>query len=125
MKSSRSSKTSREGGQPSTIADGASRGSTSKSAKRRKKSQIDIAITTELAPAAAIALLDRTEQASDSLAPALDVLGAGVSRAEDDTKVRVQLAFDGGEILPVEMSVQAGKALARGLSEDLAAKPKR
>ena len=49
----------------------------------------------------------------------------GVSRAEADGKIRVQLAFDGGEILPVEMSAQAGKALAAGLAEELGTKPKR
>ena len=94
------------------------------SPSRRRKSKVDIAIAKKLAPAAAIALLDKTEHASDALAPALDILGAGVSRAEADGKIRVQLAFDGGEILPVEMSTQAGKALAAGLSEELAAKPK-
>lgn len=91
---------------------------------RRKKSKVDIAIAKKLAPAAAIALLDQTEHASDALAPALDILGAGVSRAEADGRIRVQLAFDGGEILPVEMSAQAGQALAAGLSEELGTKPK-
>ena len=94
------------------------------SSKARKKpaprSDIDAAIATELAPAAAIALLDRSGDPNDSLAPALDALGAGVSRAGDDTKVRVQLIFGGGEVLPVEMSVQAGEALAVGLSKELA-----
>ncbi|MEO8925501.1 MAG: hypothetical protein ABI330_22235 [Caldimonas sp.] len=102
----------------------APRRATSRSPSRRKKSKVDIAIAKKLAPAAAIALLDKTEQASGALAPALDILGAGVSRAETDGKIRVQLAFDGGEILPVEMSAQAGKALAAGLSEELGAKPK-
>jgi hypothetical protein len=87
---------------------------------RRGKSSIDKAITTELAPAAAIALLAKTEKSPDSLAPALDILAAGVSAAESDGKVRVQLVFDGGEVLPVEMSVQAGEVLARGLSKELA-----
>jgi hypothetical protein len=95
------------------------------SRRRRQKSKVDIAIANKLAPAAAIALLDKTEQLSDSLAPALDILGAGVSRAEADGKIRVQLAFEGGEILPVEMSAQAGKALAAGLSEELGTKLKR
>lgn len=126
MKSSPSSKTSgRSDGSSIKVAGSASRRSPSKSVKPRKKSQVDTAIVTELAPAAAIALLEKTEHGSDSLAPALNALAAGVSQAEDDTKIRVQLAFDGGEILPVEMSVEAGKALANGLSEQLAAKPKR
>lgn len=87
--------------------------------KPAPRSEIDTAIATELAPAAAIALLDKSGELKDSLAPALDALGAGVSRAADDTKVRVQLIFGGGEVLPVEMSVQAGEALAVGLSREL------
>ncbi|MDQ2734942.1 MAG: hypothetical protein M3Y55_08140 [Pseudomonadota bacterium] len=118
-------KAARKGAQPS--AKGARqvpRKAPSGSPSPRKKSKVDIAIAKKLAPAAAIALLEKTEQAPDALAPALDILGAGVSRAEADGKIRVQLAFDGGEILPVEMSAQAGKALAAGLSEELGAKPK-
>jgi hypothetical protein len=91
--------------------------------KRRMKSEVDNAIATELAPAAAIALLDKTEGVENSLAPALDALAAGVSPATDDSRVRVQLIFDGGEVLPVEMSLQAGEALAAGLSKELSAKP--
>ncbi len=119
------SKAARKGAQPSRKrAPQARREAPSKSAGRRKKSKVDVAIATKLAPAAAIALLDKTEQAPDALAPALDILGAGVSRAEGDGKIRVQLAFDGGEILPVEMSAHAGRALAAGLSEELGTKPK-
>ena len=125
MKSPRSSKTAQVAGRPSTkLAVSVRGGSTAKVAKQRKKSVVDIAIAQELAPAAAIALLAKTEQAPDSPAPSLDILAAGVSRAEDEGKIRVQLAFDGGEILPVEMSVEAGRALATGLSAELGTKPK-
>ena len=41
------------------------------------RSKVDDAIATELAPAAAIALLDKSEVVADSLAPALDALAAG------------------------------------------------
>ncbi|MEO8523189.1 MAG: hypothetical protein ABI460_00580 [Caldimonas sp.] len=119
------SKAARKGARPAAkAAELMRRKAPSGSPSRRKKSKVDIAIAKKLAPAAAIALLDKTEQAPDALAPALDILGAGVSRAETDGKIRVQLAFDGGEILPVEMSAQAGKALAAGLSEELGSKPK-
>lgn len=119
------SKAPRKGAQPSAkAAKQVPRKAPSRSPSRAKKSTVDIAIAKKLAPAAAIALLDKTEHASDALAPALDILGAGVSRAEADGKIRVQLAFDGGEILPVEMSAQAGKALAAGLSEELGARAK-
>ena len=91
--------------------------------KRRLKSEIDTAIATELAPAAAIALLDKSEAVGGSLTPALDALAAGVSQATDDSRVRVQLIFGGGEVLPVEMSVQAGEALAAGLSKQISGKP--
>jgi hypothetical protein len=119
------SKAARKGAQASAKgAKQAPRKAPSRSPGRPKKSKVDIAIASKLAPAAAIALLDKTEQASDAMAPALDILGAGVSRAEGEGKIRVQLAFDGGEILPVEMSTQAGKALAAGLAEELGSKPK-
>jgi len=90
--------------------------------KRTKKSKVDIAIASELAPAAAIAVLDKTTQAPGSPAPALDILGAGVSEATDDGKVRVQLMFDSGAVLPVEMSAAAGKALEAGLAGSRAGK---
>jgi hypothetical protein len=45
-------------------------------------------------------------------------LGAGVSEATDGGKVRVQLMFDSGAVLPVEMSTAAGKALEEGLAGD-------
>jgi hypothetical protein len=119
------SKVARKGARPSAKkASQGPRQRPSKSPDRRKKSKVDIAIAKKLAPAAAIAVLDKTEQTSDALAPALDILAAGVSRAEGDGKIRVQLAFDGGEVLPVEMSAEAGKALAAGLSEELDVKPK-
>ena len=88
------------------------------SGKRTKKSEVDIAIAIarELAPAAAIAVLERSPHASDEAAPALDVLVAGVADAVEDGKLRVQLMFDNGSILPVEMSKEAGKKLEAGLA---------
>jgi hypothetical protein len=47
------------------------------------KSEVSNAIATELAPAAAIALLNRADAIEDSLAPALDALAAEVSPATD------------------------------------------
>ena len=119
------SKTARKSARPSASgADPVRAKAASPSRARRKKSKIDEAITKKLAAAAAIALLEKTEHSPDALAPAMEILGAGVSRAHSDAKIRVQLAFDGGEILPVEMSAQAGRALAAGLTEEIAAKPK-
>ena len=86
------------------------------SGKRAKKSDVDIAIARELAPAAAIAVLDRSPHASHEAAPALDVLVAGVAESAEDGKLRVQLMFDNGSILPVEMSKEAGKKLEAGLA---------
>ncbi len=90
--------------------------------KRAKKSPTDIAISTELAPAVAIALLDKSTQAPGSPAPALDVLAAGVSASETDGNVRVQLMFPNGSVLPVEMSADAGAALSKGLDKEIPAK---
>jgi hypothetical protein len=93
-----------------------------RTATKSKKAAIDAAIKSELAPAVAIALLDKAQGSQESLPPALDILAAGVSSAQEDEKVRVQLVFENGSVLPVEMSVQAGEALANGLTEELASK---
>ena len=89
------------------------------SSKRAKKSGTTIAIATELAPAVAIALLDKTEQAPGDPAPALEVLAAAAVPSEATGMVRVQLLFDNGAVLPVEMSTEAGLALSKGLSAEL------
>ena len=79
----------------------------------------NIAISTELAPAVAIALLEKTVQLPGEPSPALDVMAAGVTPSEIDGKVRVQLLFENGAVLPVEMSEAAGNALSDGLSDEL------
>lgn len=89
------------------------------SANQAEKSAIDVAIATELAPAVAIALLDKTEQAPGDPAPALDCLAAGAVPSETAGKVRVQLMFENGAVLPVEMSTDAAQALSKGLSQEL------
>lgn len=90
--------------------------------KRSQQSATNIAITTELAPAVAIALLDKTQQAPGAPAPALDVLAAGAAPSEIAGNVRMQLVFENGAVLPVEMSAEAGAALSKGLLAEL---PKR
>jgi hypothetical protein len=107
-------------GQPAKVK-ATSRASTAKSPprKRVRKSPTDVAIATELAPAVAIALLDKSTQAPGSPAPALDVLAAGVSASETEGNVRVQLMFPNGAVLPVEMSADAGAALSKGLDKEL------
>ena len=93
--------------------------SKSAASKRTKKSATNVAIATELAPAVAIALLDKTEQPPGAAAPAMDCLAAGAAPSETDGKVRVQLMFENGAVLPVEMSNAAGAALSKGLAEEL------
>lgn len=85
----------------------------------RQMSAKNAAIASELAPAVAIALLDKSEQLAGEPPPALDVLAAGVASSETDGNVRVQLLFENGTILPLEMSKAAGTALSEGLSEKL------
>ena len=87
--------------------------------KRPKKSDTNIAITTELAPAVAIALLDKTEHAPGDPAPALECLAVAAAPSETEGKVRLQLLFENGAVLPVEMSAEAGMALSKGLSAEL------
>ncbi len=87
--------------------------------KRTKKSATNVAIKTELAPAVAIALLDKTEQSPGDAAPALDCLAAGAAPSDTEGKVRVELLFENGAVLPVEMSTDAGAALSKGLSAEV------
>lgn len=89
--------------------------------KQTRKSATNVAIASELAPAVAIALLDKSELAPGAPPAALDCLAAGVSASQTRGKVRVQLMFDNGTILPVEMSIAAGEALSNGLAEELPA----
>ena len=91
-------------------------------ARRPRRSATHLAIAKELAPAVAIALLDKTEQAPGAPAPALECLAAGATPSETAGKVRVQIMFDNGAVLPVEMSTDAGAALAKGLEEQLPAR---
>ena len=79
----------------------------------------NLAIATELAPAVAIALLDKTMQAPGDPPPALDVLAVGAVPSEIEGNVRMQLVFDNGAVLPVEMSAEAGAALSKGLLQEL------
>lgn len=80
--------------------------------------ELEIAITTDLAPAVAIALLATTARARaarDGMEPALEVLAAAVVATGNAEKVRLHLLFDKGGVLPVEMPAAAGQALTRGL----------
>ena len=88
------------------------------------RSPLEIAITTELAAAVAISLLAttaRSRRSRDSMEPALECFAAGV---EDSSvhrdRVRLQLLFEGGTVLPVEMGRDAGEALNKELSDWLA-----
>jgi hypothetical protein len=87
--------------------------------KRTKASAKNVAIATELAPAVAIALLDKTDQPPGAPAAALDVLAVAAGPSETQGNVRMQLMFENGAVLPVEMSVDAGVALSRGLQQAL------
>lgn len=87
-----------------------------------QRTELEIAITTDLAASIAISLLATTAKARaerDGLEPALDVLAAAVVASGCAEKVRLQLLFDKGAVLPVEVPVDAAKALHRGLTEEL------
>ncbi len=103
-------------------ADAVKAKSRSAGGKRAKRSGTSVAIATELAPAVAIALLDKTEQAPGDPTPALECLAAAAAPSETSGMVRVQLLFENGAVLPVEMSAEAGAALSKGLSAELPGK---
>ena len=88
-------------------------------AKRSKPSATTVAITTELAPAVAIALLGKADHGPGDPPPALDCLAAGATPSDTPGKVRVQLMFENGAVLPVEMTADAGEALSKGLTKEL------
>ena len=93
-----------------------------------QRTEMEIAITTDLAPAMALALLASTAQARaerDALSPAFDALAAAVVRSSSPDKVRLQLLFNKGAVLPVEMDAEAGLALSGGLVEYFGAKQRR
>jgi hypothetical protein len=82
------------------------------------RSEVEIAITTDLAATVAITLLATTAKARaarDGLHPALEVLAAAVVASGSAEKVRLHLLFDKGAVLPVEVPAPA----AAGLSKDL------
>lgn len=113
-------------------AKGPRKGVTAARTVRRRKPEQSVAdkntaIATELAPAVAIALLEKSEQQPGDPPAALDVLAAGVSPSAIDGNVRVQLLFENGAVLPVEMSAAAGAALSEGLAGGVPkpAKPRR
>lgn len=93
-----------------------------------QQTQLEIAITTDLAPAMALALLASTAQTRaerDELDPALDALASAVVRSSSPDRVRLQLLFNKGAVLPVEMSTEAGLALSKGLAEYFSAAERR
>ena len=93
-----------------------------------QRTELEIAVTTDLAPSMALALLATTARARatrDELEPALDALAAAVVRSSSDDKVRLQLLFDKGAVLPIELDMEAAEALSRGLAEYIASSQRR
>ena len=89
------------------------------SARSSLRSDKDVAISTELAPAVAIALLEQAHHGSGQPTPALEPLAAGAVSSDADGKVRVQLLFENGAVLPVEMTDAAAQALGKGIAKEL------
>lgn len=84
-----------------------------------KRSSTDVAIAKQLAPAVAIALLGEAEPSKGGRSTALEPIAAGAIASEDDDKLRVQLLFADGAVLPIELTTQAAAALAKGISKEL------
>ena len=79
-----------------------------------------IEVQQEDVPAVAVALLNTDSGialSQQELPPAIKCLGAGVVHWDDPLHVRFHLQFDSGQILPIEMTKEAAKALCRGLLE--------
>jgi hypothetical protein len=87
-----------------------------------QRTELEIAITTDLAPSVAIALLATTAKARarrDDLEPALDCLVADAAVLPEPAVLRLKLLFDKGAVLPVEMPVEAGLRLRDQLDKVL------
>lgn len=84
-----------------------------------KRSEKDVAIATELAPAVAITLLGQSDHVKGQPAAALEPLAAGAVASDADGKVRVQLLFENGAVLPIEMSDATAAALGKGIAKEL------
>ena len=72
------------------------------------------------APAVAVALLNAdVEQpvATSDLPVAVQCLAVGVVHTGREGQVRLHLQFDSGQVLPIEMSHDAARALSRALGE--------
>lgn len=85
------------------------------------RTPLEIAITTELAAAVAISLLQTTARARrsrDAMEPALECFAVGVEdSSQHHDRVRLQLLFVGGTVLPVEIRRDAGESLACQLAD--------
>lgn len=93
-----------------------------------ERTELEIAVTTDLAPSMALALLATTAQARasrDELEPALDALAAAVVRSSSDHRLRLQLLFERGAVLPIDLDMEAAEALNRGLVEYLGSAQRR
>ncbi len=74
------------------------------------------------APAVAAALLNADAvhpAAAADLPAAVQCLAVGVVHAAGAGRVRLHLQFDSGQVLPIEMSHDAARALARALGEHI------
>ena len=89
------------------------------SAVADKRSSTDDAIATQLAPAVAIALLGQAEPTQGGRPTALEPIAAGAVASEGNEKLRIQLLFDDGAVLPVELTTKAAAALAKGIAKEL------
>jgi hypothetical protein len=86
-----------------------------------QRTELEIAITTDLAAGMAISLLATTARARaarDGLDPALEVLAAAVVASGSNETVRLQLLLHKGAVLPVEVPLEAARVLRRGLVEE-------
>ena len=72
-----------------------------------------------LACCLALATTAQARALRDGLEPALEVLAAAVVASGCADKVRLQLLFDEGAVLPLEVRRDAAKALSRDLANDV------
>lgn len=80
---------------------------------------VEEAIKTDLAPAVALAMLDKADHPEDPGSPAMRCISAGVSAPADGELVRIQFMFENGTVLPIDVPRTSCEALARGLLREI------
>ena len=84
--------------------------------------EVQEAIQTDLAPTAAVSVLEKANDPAEPGTPALKCMGVGLTEDGSEGSLRLQFIFDNGTVLPIDVPRDACQALNRALSKEFAAR---